>query len=275
MTLRYDPLQTLMKEEDVRMADEFPKQKPSRSPFSGKVSWRIFCLLLPLAILDGFLAHGFFVSADTDSLWPRVVVQPDSAPHPYKNSYHFTEDWFSSNIPVWASALKQYQGKPDVQYLEIGTWEGRSLLWVLDNILTHPTSRLTAIDPLIDDPGWPTSKDIKGTLFANIKLSGKEDRVNVIVGFSQVELRKLPLDSYDIIYIDGSHASFDTLEDLVLSSRLLKENGLMIMDDYQHYADRLLFDRPKFAMDAFYATFREQFDVIHYGWLVMLKKKAR
>ena len=81
--------------------------------------------------------------------------------------------------------------------------------------------------------------------------------------------------SYDIIYIDGSHESFDTLEDLVLSSRLLKENGLMIMDDYQHYADRLLFDRPKFAMDAFYATFREQFDVIHYGWQVMLKKKAR
>ena len=147
------------------------------------------------------------------------------------------------------------------------------MLWVLDNILTNPTSHLTAIDPLIDDPGWPASKDIKGTLFANLKLSGEEERVKVIVGFSQIELRKLPLDFYDIIYIDGSHESHDTLEDLVLSSRLLKVNGLMIMDDYQHYPNRLLFDRPKFAMDAFYATFREQFDVIHYGWQVMLKKK--
>jgi hypothetical protein len=257
------------------MADEFPKQKPSRSFFSGKVSWPIFGLILPLAILDGFLVHPYFASANADSLWPRVVIQSDPTPHPYKKNYRFTEDWFTSNIPVWASALKNYQGKPDVQYLEIGTWEGRSLLWVLDNILTHPTSHLTAIDPLIDDPGWPASKDIKGTLFANVRLSGEEERVKVIVGFSQVELRKLPLYSYDIIYIDGSHESFDTLEDLVLSSRLLKENGLLIMDDYQHYADRLLFDRPKFAMDAFYATFREQFDVIHYGWQVILKKRAR
>ena len=110
---------------------------------------------------------------------------------------------------------------------------------------------------------WPTNS-----------RSREEKRVNVIVGFSQVELRKLPLNSYDIIYIDGSHESFDTLEDLVLSSRLLKENGLMIMDDYQHYANRRLFDRPKFAMDAFYATFHEQFDVIHYGWQVILKKKS-
>ena len=257
------------------MEDEFSKPKPSRSFFSGTVSWRIFVLILLLAFLNGFLAYPYFVSTNPDSLWPRVVAQSDTTPHPYKKNYHFTQDWFTSNIPVWASVLKPYQGKPDVQYLEIGTWEGRSLLWVLDNILTHPTSHLTAIDPLIDDPGWPDSKDIKGTLFANVKLSGEAERVKVIVGFSQVELRKLPLDSYDIIYIDGSHASNDTLEDLVLSSRLLKKNGLMIMDDYQHYPNRLPFDRPKFAMDAFYATFREQFDVIHYGWQVMLKKKAR
>jgi hypothetical protein len=256
------------------MEVEISKAERSRSFLSGKVGWPVFIVVLLLAFLDGFFAYPHLVVTNPDTLWPHVVAQPDNTPHPYKKDYRFTQDWFSSNIPVWAGVLKQYQGKPDVQYLEVGTWEGRSLLWVLDNVLTHPTSRLTAIDPLIDDPGWPDSKDIKGTLFANVKLSGQEERVNVIVGFSQTELRKLPLESYDIIYIDGSHASNDTLEDLVLSFRLLKENGLLIMDDYQHYADRLLFDRPKFSMDAFYATFRGQFEVIHYGWQVMLKKKS-
>lgn len=70
-------LLTLMEEEDLRMADEFPKQKPSRSFFSGKVSWPIFVLILSLATWDGFSAYPYFVSRDADSLWPRVVVQSD------------------------------------------------------------------------------------------------------------------------------------------------------------------------------------------------------
>ena len=104
-----------MEEEYVRMTDEFLKQKPSCSFFSRNVSWPIFAVILPLAILDGFWAYPYFVSLNPDSLWTRAVVQPDPTPHPYKKNYHFTQDWFTSNVPVWATALKQYQGKPDVQ----------------------------------------------------------------------------------------------------------------------------------------------------------------
>ena len=235
---------------------------------------RNFLVIALLAALSGILTYAN-VSRPPDpaSLWPAVTVAADSGSYLYKKDYRFTQDWFTGNVPIWATVLKPYQAKPGVQYLEIGTWEGRSLLWVLDNILTHPTSRLTAIDPLIDDPGWPTSKDIKGTLFSNVELSGQAQRVNVIVGFSQIELRKLPVESYDIVYVDGSHVASDTLEDLVLSSRLLKPGGVLIMDDYGHYGFRPRFDRPQFAMDAFYACFKGQFDVLHYGWQVILKKK--
>jgi hypothetical protein len=235
-------------------------------------------LAILVSIVDGLLlAPILFPSepSDLDRLWPSVTAAEDSAAHPYKKDYRFTTDWFSHNISVWATVLKEFQGKPDVRYLEIGTWEGRSLLWALDNIFTHPTSRLTAIDPLFDDPGWPASKGIKGTLFSNIKLSGEESRVNVIVGFSQTELRKLPLESYDVVYVDGSHTSYDTLEDLVLSFRLLKPGGLLIMDDYQGYTSAGTFDRPKFSMDAFYACFRNQVEVVHFGWQVILKKKPQ
>jgi len=255
------------------MADASPQPEPTRSVFSRKVGWPAFLVIVALALVDGFLLYPNVTSSDPAKLFPHVQVVHDATPHPYKKDYRFTTDWFSLNIPVWAAALKPYQGKPGVQYLEVGTWEGRSLLWTLENVLTDPTSQLTAIDPLMDDPGWPQSKDIKGTLFSNIKLSGEEGRIEVIVGFSQIELRKLPLNFYDIIYIDGSHESFDTLEDLVLSSRLLKEGGLLIMDDYPHYGLRGTFDRPKFAMDAFYATFRKHFDVVHYAWQVILRKR--
>jgi predicted O-methyltransferase YrrM len=241
--------------------------------FSKRVSMGIFVAAVLVAVLDGILISPYFMHVDPAKNWPKVQVASDQTPYPYKQDYRFTTDWFSSNISVWGTALKEFQGKPDVHYLEIGSWEGRSLLWVLDNFLTDPTSTVTSIDPLIDDPGWPRSKDIKGTLFSNIKLSGQESRVNVIVGYSQIELRKLPLESYDIIYVDGSHTSSDTLEDLVLSARLLKKGGLLIMDDYQHYPMRQTFERPKFAMDAFHACYKDQFDVVHYGWQVILKKK--
>jgi hypothetical protein len=232
---------------------------------------------VPLSLLLGFITYPYL---NQRMLWPSTRVTPDPASHPYKHDYRFTTDWFSGRIPVWASALKGYQGKPDVQYLEIGTWEGRSLLWMIDNILTDPTSRATGIDPLpiINDPfHFPQTSDIKSTLFSNIRLSGQADRIRMIIGYSQIELRKLPLGSYDIIYIDGSHESDDTLEDIVLSSRLLKPGGLMIMDDYDRNwffeGYKQFFDRPEFAMDSFYAAFRNKFDVIHRGYQIILRKK--
>jgi hypothetical protein len=240
-----------------------------------RVGLVIFLVSVAFAALDGYLLHPYISKEDPAALWPSITAAPDPARPLHQRQYRFTQDWFSSNIPVWSAVMKPYKGKPDAQYLEIGTWEGRSLFWVSDNILTHPTSRLTAIDPLIDDPGWPESKDIKGTLFANVKMSGAEDRIRVIVGFSQAELRKLPLESFDIIYVDGSHAASDTLEDLVLSSRLLKAGGLLIMDDYGHYRDRIRFDRPQFSMDAFYAAFRHEYEVLHRGWQVILQKKTK
>ena len=37
----------------------------------------------------------------------------------YDHEYEFTENWFSSNIPVWEKVLAPYKGQPDIQYLEI------------------------------------------------------------------------------------------------------------------------------------------------------------
>jgi hypothetical protein len=50
---------------------------------------------------------------------------PDDAKS-YKQAYDFTINWFSFNIPVWKKVLAQYEGKPDLKYLEIGLYEGRS-----------------------------------------------------------------------------------------------------------------------------------------------------
>ena len=53
----------------------------------------------------------------------------------------FSVDWFSNNIPTWNRYLKRFKGK-EVNAMEVGSYEGMSALWLLDNILTHAKSRM-------------------------------------------------------------------------------------------------------------------------------------
>jgi hypothetical protein len=164
-----------------------------------------------------------------------VATKPPIYQFPtYQHKYHFrpgTETFFGQqHVPVWKKALESYKGKPEVDYLEIGIFEGQSLLWILENILTHPTARATGIDPFSDPSYTSGSKadNYKEIFYSNLNASGSEDKTRIIEGYSQTELRKLPLKSFDIIYIDGSHNSADVLEDAILSWRLLKDGGILI-----------------------------------------------
>jgi hypothetical protein len=200
----------------------------------------------------------------------REKLIPDS--EAYKGQYQFGPNWFTYNIPVWEAVLSPYRGKPDVHYLEVGLYEGRSALWVLENILTHPSARLTGIDPFLGP--------YKEKFFANIEKSGSKEKVTAITGYSQVALRSLPLNSFDIVYIDGSHAEDDVLEDAVLCSRLLRDGGILIFDDYR-WAGCFVSgtcdsptDFPKAAIDRFIQCFDKKFDVIHNSYQIILKKKG-
>ena len=55
----------------------------------------------------------------------------------------FTSDWFSHNDFKWNIYLEKFKNKPCVDFLEIGSYEGMSCLWLLENILTHEKSKIT------------------------------------------------------------------------------------------------------------------------------------
>jgi predicted O-methyltransferase YrrM len=186
--------------------------------------------------------------------------------------YRFTIDWFTHAIPSWKEVLGPLSGKPGLHYLEIGVYEGRSLFWMLDNVLTHPSSRATGIDPFLD-------KKSERIFHANLRKSGHADRVTVVVGFSQAELRKLPLDSFDVVYIDGSHTADDVLADATQSFDLLRVGGLMIFDDYRWTGTqrgRVPLPpelRPQVAINAFVTAYRNRIEVVHRGYQLILRKR--
>jgi predicted O-methyltransferase YrrM len=200
---------------------------------------------------------------------PRGAAESEPSPGSgYAKPYDFTTDWFSRQIPIWSATFASLRGRPDLRYLEVGVYEGRSLLWMLENVLTHPTSRLTGIDI-----------ELRPRLASNIEKSGQAERINMIVGPSQTELRKLPARSFDVIYIDGSHVSADVLADAVLGFELLNEGGLIVFDDYAWVGASvnkrgLLPDqlRPRMAIDAFVRAYRYDVGVVQSGYQMILRR---
>jgi Methyltransferase domain len=143
----------------------------------------------------------------------------------YSKPYKFSTNWFLDRIPLWTKLLKDFKGKPDTNYLEVGTLEGRSALWLLENILTHPTSKLTLIDTFTENN--------YDTLISNIKLSGQADRIKILAGYSTDKLKELPPASMDLVYIDGSGKGTVMLSDLTSTWHLLKLNGIVTISRYQ------------------------------------------
>jgi predicted O-methyltransferase YrrM len=175
----------------------------------------------------------------------------------------FTLDWFSPNIPHWTKHLAHFVNKPNLKFLEIGSLEGRSAIWLLENVLTHPTSNLSCID------NWYLEKYYRR--FSN-NIKNYLDKINIVRNHSSHALRKYePVPTFDFIYIDGCHLAPFALEDIVLSFPLLKPGGVFIFDDYM--IKREGNKSPKFAIDSFLTIYAELIDVIHIGYQVIVKRK--
>jgi predicted O-methyltransferase YrrM len=144
---------------------------------------------------------------------------------------------------------------------------------MLENVLTDSASRATAID-IFDG-------EYERRYRANVEATGAGAKVTTIKGPSQIEARRLLLESFDVVYIDGSHNQADVLEDAVLCWRLLKPGGLLIFDDYRWAgcfnlgnASDAPTDMPKLAIDAFCRCFAADLDVVQNSYQLIVRKRA-
>jgi len=193
---------------------------------------------------------------------------------------NFTADWHSHNVPHWRRILERYAGQPGVRALEIGSFEGRSTVWLLENVLTHATARIDCIDTFEGSPEHLRMgvklDNLLDRFLSNIEPYAK--KVSWFKGRSQEILRNGQFDPrwvepYDIVYIDGSHKAADVLEDAVLTFRLLKVCGLMIFDDYLWAGGGpTKFDNPKRGVDAFYSAYGNQLKPAHMSYQAIFQR---
>jgi predicted O-methyltransferase YrrM len=194
--------------------------------------------------------------------------------HMAESTYTFTEDWFSHNVPILKDVLADFAGKENVKMLEIGSFQGRSTVWMLENILTHETSTITCIDTFEGSVEHTNDqcKDLWEMFSHNTAPFG--DKVVVQKGSSHVKLREMAnTPTYDIIYVDGDHSAPSVLQDAVLSFPLLKPGGVLVFDDYLWQGQPDILDRPKIAVDAFIHIFQQKLQILATAWQFIVKKK--
>jgi predicted O-methyltransferase YrrM len=188
--------------------------------------------------------------------------------------FKFSQDWFSQHIPQWKKNLAKFIDQPNLTFLEIGTFEGRAAVWLLQNVLTHSTSFIDCIDNWsFQAQGLKLDPSLMESNFDhNIAALGRPNAVQKMSGDSQDILRKLPTTAYDFIYIDGAHNAAAVLEDAVLSWGLLRAGGIMTFDDYQWSLAPQLLDRPKLAIDAFLSVFQGKYKLLDKQSQVTIEK---
>ncbi len=153
-------------------------------------------------------------------------------PRPYEFTLDMTCGFPETAREVFAPVL----ARQPIRYLEIGVYEGRSGLFMLDELLTHPDSTYTGID-LVTGHEAAYRRAIQN--FARHPIR----RYNLVIGGSKEVLPRMASVglTYHLAYIDGCHSEEGCLYDLLGVWKLLIPDGVVLVDDY---------DRPDYGIKA-------------------------
>lgn len=179
----------------------------------------------------------------------------------------FTADWHTWHTPNWLQWLGPMKGRPNLRCLEIGSHEGRSACWLLENVLTGPGCQLICVDPW-----WDAAAERR--FDRNTQDTGKRHKLTKWKGLSRHRLPGMPERSLDFAYIDGSHEARDALLDGLLVLPLMKARGLMLFDDYEWQetrAEPIRVQPPKPGIDAFLRLAADRVELVAKGWQVLCR----
>lgn len=174
--------------------------------------------------------------------------------------------------------LKDYAGKPDLAFLQLGVFNGDASIWLLDNILTDPSSKLVDVDTWAgSDEESHKAMDFDGVW---------QSYINRVKDYDNVQPHRLSTTNFfngyeddsdwwfDFIYVDADHTAAGVLNDAVLAWQHLKPGGIMAFDDYTWVADSGLdIDSPKPAINFFYWANQKDMELIIANAQFWVKKK--
>jgi len=184
--------------------------------------------------------------------------------------------WFYDNATVhdFENGLAELKGKKNLKFLQIGVFTGNASVWLLQNILTDPSSLLVDIDPWCGNLPHESNYN-----WDDIQEAYKEQtapyskKLQTHKTFSGDWLKANREVTYDFIYIDGDHLPESVALDADLSWDLLKYGGILAFDDYEWDHPDGTDKNPKPAIDAWLEKHNKEIEIFRKGWQVWIKKK--
>lgn len=192
----------------------------------------------------------------------RAEFQAHAAQGQFKELYF---DAYDINVVLWCDTFPRIFNRADpVRILEIGSWEGRSALFFLTYF---PQGRLTAVDR------WYDAQDIEAHFDAN--LASCAARLTKHKGSSLQVLPQLvdEQEFFDVIYVDGSHFADDVLADGIAAWRLLKQDGILIFDDFLWCGYERARANPAWAINLFLKYHKGEYRILNVYSQIILQKK--
>lgn len=200
------------------------------------------------------------------------------------SDYKFTQDWFHWAPEVWKQLIPHLPGEGgDREFLEIGSFEGRSAVWIVENMM-QDGDILGCIDTWQggEEHGGEDMGTVEERFDHNIALLRAKYPERYIDQYKSTSTAALAdimqggrKPTFEFIYIDGSHIAKDVLTDACMAWPLLKPKGFMVFDDYMWVpSPRDILHRPKAAIDAFCNLFAEEAEIVHVGYQLVVRKKG-
>ncbi len=186
--------------------------------------------------------------------------------------FEFSSDWFSHNVGNWQRIFSEHLPNP-LKLLEIGSYEGRSTIWLAERAL-HPErgGEIYCIDTWSggEEHDRTQMSAVEGRFDRNVEIAqGLYARTKIVKlkGQSHDQMIRLLAsghrETFDFVYVDGSHQAPDVLGDLFLALQLCRVNGVIACDDYLWgEGNENILHRPKAGVDAFTTCFAGKLKVI-------------
>ena len=220
---------------------------------------------------------------DEYSNWINVIeLNSDMESLVYTNPPVFTQDWST----FFEQSLKSLFPTPiynTMTCLEIGSFEGRGTLMMIDKLCKHPNSKVYCVDPWNDAyvAGSEVFKEWDDKFigqFERFKHNTKDynDKIISLRGCSNEMISQIPDASIDFAFIDGDRPdrpdrpAHQVYLDGKLTLRCMKPGGIIIFDDYLWKCGT---EVTAIGVDKFVEEFSGQVEVIQKNDQLVIKVK--
>jgi len=113
--------------------------------------------------------------------------------------------------------------------VEIGSWKGRSTIWLAFGSREGTGRKIIAVDPHVSYSEMPTGNSFR-EFRQNLKNAGVEEMVEPVVKTSEEAARGFK-EKVEFVFIDGNHSYEHTKQDFELWFPKVEEHGVMAFHD--------------------------------------------